>query len=659
MATNYEATAKAILAQVGPENVTSLTHCQTRLRFVVKDRSKIDDKAIEKIDDVKGVFYGSGQYQVIIGTGVVNKVYDAIDQLHEVNAIYGKDDDDAADTGNNNASGAKESWVKRAMAMLSGIFVPIIPVIAATGLFLGLKSAFTSPQVLKLFGAVPSDIPASLTQVTSVLTDTVFAFLPALIVWSTFRYFKGTPIIGIVIGLMLVSPILPNAYSVAGGTVKAIHLFGFIPIVGSQGSVLTALVAGFIGAKLERFYRRHMPDVMEQILTPFLTMLTTFIIMILGVGPVVHWIELGMVTGVKALIGLPFGLGGFLVGAAYPLMVLIGIHQTMIMIETSLLANTGFNPLITLEAMYGFANLGVALAIIIRAKSNKAKATSIGAFMSQLFGVSEPTLFGVLIRYNFKPLIITVLTSGVGAAFLSIFHVQANSYGLAVLPSYLMYIYNGHALIFYTIISILTVVVAFLATSAFAIPKEILIPDEDDNAVNAVVTTKVQDDEVYSPVAGTTVALDQVPDPVFASGMMGNGLGIQTDNPGVTNIYAPQAGKMSIVADTGHAYGLITDAGMEILIHIGIDTVSLKGAPFEVKVKAGDTVKQGQLLGTFDKAAIVAAKLDPTVLVIITNSKDYKQVEPVSEQTVTPGSAIIALQKEAVTMDQVSPVTSK
>lgn len=146
MATNYEAMAKAILAQVGPDNVTSLTHCQTRLRFVVKDRSKIDDKAIEKIADVKGVFYGSGQYQVIIGTGVVNKVYDAIDQLHEVNAIYGKDDDDAADTGNNNESGAKESWVKRAMAMLSGIFVPIIPVIAATGLFLGLKSAFTSPK---------------------------------------------------------------------------------------------------------------------------------------------------------------------------------------------------------------------------------------------------------------------------------------------------------------------------------------------------------------------------------------------------------------------------------------------------------------------------------------------------------------------------------
>lgn len=407
---------------------------------MVKNRQSIDDKKIEQLDGIKGVFYGSGQYQVIIGTGVVNDVYDAIDRLHVVNTIYGKDDAPSGKQDPNDNS--HKTVVQRIMAMLSGIFIPIIPVIAATGLFLGLQSAFTNAQVLKLFGAVPADIPANVNTVISVLTGTVFSFLPALIVWSTFRYFKGTPIVGIVIGLMLVSPSLPNAYSVADGSAKAIMLFNHIPIIGSQGSVLTALVAGFIGAKLERYFHKHVPNVLDQILTPFLTMLVTFGIMILGVGPIVHWLEQGMVAGVEALIHLPFGIGGFLIGAAYPLMVLIGIHQMMIAIETSLLAATHLNPLITLEAMYGFANLGVALAMFVRSRSKKAKANFMGAFSSQLFGVSEPTLFGILIRYNFKPLIVTVVTSGLGAAVLSLLDVAANTYGLAVIPSYLILNYS-------------------------------------------------------------------------------------------------------------------------------------------------------------------------------------------------------------------------
>ena len=577
MTKDYSELAQQIVDLVGIDNIQSVTHCQTRLRFVVKNRKSIDDKAIKNLDLVKGVFFGSGQYQVIIGTGIVNDVYDAIDKLGTVNAIYGKDDTTETETDDDNENKTK---LQRFMAMLSGIFIPIIPVIAATGLFLGLQSAFTNAQVLKLFGAVPSDIPANVNTIISVLTGTVFSFLPALIVWSTFRYFKGTPIIGIVIGLMLVSPSLPNAYSVAGGTAKAIMLFGHIPVIGSQGSVLTALVAGFIGAKMEIYFHKHVPNVLDQIITPFLTMLLTFGIMILGVGPIVHWVENLMVSGVEGVINLPFGIGGFLIGAAYPLMVLVGIHQMMIAIETSLLAATHLNPLIVLEAMYGFANLGVALAMIIRTKSKKSKATFVGALSSQLFGVSEPTLFGILIRYNFKPLIVTVLTSGFGAAILSIFKVAANSYGLAVVPSYLMYIYNARDLIIYTIVSLLTVVVAFVATNMFAIPKDILVEDPDSNAKNPI-----QDNTVYSPITGKTVALDKVSDPVFASGMMGEGIAIApNETTDKVNIYAPQTGKLTVVADTGHAYGLTTDSGIEILIHIGIDTVSLPGKGFTTNV---------------------------------------------------------------------------
>lgn len=636
MAKDYSKLAQQIVEQVGLDNIESVTHCQTRLRFVVKNRKLIDDKKIENLDLVKGVFFGSGQYQVIIGTGLVNDVYSAIDKLGTVNAIYGKDD---VNSGESNVNNENKTKLQRFMAMLSGIFIPIIPVIAATGLFLGLQSAFTNAQVLKLFGAVPSDIPTSVNTVISVLTGTVFSFLPALIVWSTFRYFKGTPIVGIVIGLMLVSPTLPNAYDVAGGTAKAIMLFGHIPVIGSQGSVLTALVAGYIGANMENYFHKHVPNVLDQIITPFLTMLLTFGIMILGVGPIVHWIENVMVAGVESVIHLPFGIGGFLIGAAYPLMVLVGIHQMMIAIETSLLAATHLNPLITLEAMYGFANLGVALAMIIRSKSKKSKATFVGAFSSQLFGVSEPTLFGVLIRYNFKPLIVTVLTSGFGAAALSILNVAANSYGLAVVPSYLMYIYNARDLIIYTIVSILTVIVAFIATNMFAIPKEILIED-------VVNKEKIKDNVVYAPIDGHTLALDKVNDPVFASGMMGQGIAIKPDGSAKVNIYAPQTGKLNIVADTGHAYGLTTDSGTEILIHIGIDTVSLKGKSFTINTKADQIVNKGDLLGSFDPKVIKENKLDDTVMVIITNSKDYMNIESQPDENISHGSALIALQQE-------------
>ena len=631
---DFTEVAKQLIEIIGKDNIISVTHCETRLRFVVKNRKIINDDRIQSLNGVKGVFYGSGQYQVIFGTGVVNDAYEAIDKLHEVNAIYGKDDA----PGEENSEDVKnQSWGKRFMAMLAGIFIPII---AATGLFLGLKSTFTNPQVLKLFGMVPSQIPANLTTVITVLTDTVFSFLPALIVWSTFRYFKGTPIVGIVLGLMLVSPVLPNAYSVANGSAKAIMLFGHIPVIGAQGSVLTALVAGYIGAKSEQFFRKHMPDVIEQIMTPFMTLLVTFAVMIIGIGPVVHWVENLLISGVESVINLPFGIGGFLIGAAYPLMVVVGIHQMMIAIETSLLAATHLNPLITLEAMYGFANLGVALAIFLRAKSRTAKQDSVSAMAAQLFGVSEPTIFGVLIRYNLKPLFVTVLSSGIGAAVLSIFKVAANTYGLAVLPSYLMYIYNFRDLLIYAIISVLTVILAFVLTNLFAIPEQVL--HEDRKRVNP---TEVKDLAVYAPISGETEALDKVNDQVFASGMMGKGLAINPTDKGKINVYAPNNGAMTVVAKTGHAYGLKTNSGVEILVHLGIDTVSLKGKGFETKVKVGDKVNAGQLLGSFDINYIKSQKLDPTVMVLITNSKDYKSIETI-DGSVKEGKQIIAIQAE-------------
>ena len=277
---------------------------------------------------------------------------------------------------------------------------------------------------------------------------------------------------------MLVSPILPNAYAVAdpNSGVEALRIFG-IPIVGCQGSVITAIITGFLGANLEKKLRKVMPNVLDLIFTPFIVMLVMLVVVFLGIGPVMHNIELGMVGLIEKLIELPFGIGGFAIGVIYPLSVLTGLHHTFVMIETSLLANTGFNPLITLCAMYGFANVGVCLGFALKAKKESIRATSIGAMLSQLFGISEPVLFGLLIRYKFRPLYVTLLTSGIGAAILSIFRIQSNSYGLAVVPSYLMYIYEGRQLLFYTLISLGCVALAFVLTCIFAVPKELTIEE--------------------------------------------------------------------------------------------------------------------------------------------------------------------------------------
>lgn len=600
----YNKIAREIIALIGEDNIISVTHCATRLRVMVKDRDLIDDKKMEKVDEVKGVFFTSGQYQIILGTGIVNKVYAEVENIG-VKTLSKKEQDEAV---KNNEKG-----IKRMMRTLADIFVPIIPVIAATGLFLGLKGCLFNDSVLALFGLSSAHIPAYIQTLVSVLTETAFAFLPAIIVWSAFKVFGGTPVVGLVIGLMLVSPILPNAYSVADpkSGVEAVMAFGFIPIVGCQGSVLTAIVTGLIGANLEKWFRKHMPNVLDLIFTPFFVMLITMLVILLGVGPVMHTIELKMVAIIRALIDLPLGIGGFIIGFTYPLAVITGLHHTYVMIETSLLANTGFNALITLCAMYGFANIGTCLAFIKKSKNEHVKQTAVGAMLSQLFGISEPVLFGIQLRFNLKPLIIMCTTSGIGAALLSIFHIQSNSYGLAVLPSYLMYIYEGHQLLYYFLVSVFVVVLCFILTYLFGIPQEAINPDKEDLTA---------DEYFVSPAKGKIIALEEVPDKTFSQKLLGDGFAIDiTDG----KIIAPISGKLETVFPSGHAFG-IKGANGEVLLHIGIGTVSLNGEGFDVKVKQGDFVKQGDVLVNVDLDKIHQLGKSTLTMVLFTEGNKVK-----------------------------------
>ncbi|MEG0749053.1 MAG: glucose PTS transporter subunit EIIB, partial [Carnobacterium sp.] len=260
-----ERIAKEVIAAVGgKENIQSIAHCATRLRIMVNKEEAIDKEAVENIDKVKGAFFNSGQFQIIFGTGTVNKIYEEVVGLGASAGSTSEMKQEAKKQGN---------VFQRMIRTFGDVFVPIIPVLVATGLFMGLRGLLTQEQVLAIFGMAPTDISANFLMYTEVLTDTAFAFLPALVAWSSFKVFGGSPVIGIVLGLMLVNPALPNAYEVAAGTVNPITMFGFIPVVGYQGTVLPAFIAGFVGAKLERWIRKYVPEYLDLLLTPFLTLL--------------------------------------------------------------------------------------------------------------------------------------------------------------------------------------------------------------------------------------------------------------------------------------------------------------------------------------------------------------------------------------------------
>lgn len=613
---NYRETAQQIVEVVGRDNIVSATHCATRLRLIVKNKEAIDEKKLEKIPFVKGTFFNAGQYQIILGTGIVNKVYAEIEQMN-LKTLSKQEQDTIVKE--------QQKGIKRLMRILGDIFVPIIPVIAATGLFLGLKGCVFNDNVLGLFGLSSAMIPAYIVTLVNVLTETAFAFLPAIICWSAYKVFGGMPVIGIVLGLMLVSPILPNAYSVAspGSGVEAVMAFGRIPIVGCQGSVLTAILTALIGAKLEQKLRKIMPNALDLIMTPFLVMLITFLVVILGIGPVMHIVELKLVEVVELLIQIPFGIGGFIIGATYPLLVITGLHHTYTMIETSLLANTGFNPVITLCAMYGFANVGTCLAFFVKSKKESIRQTAVGAMLSQLFGISEPVLFGIQLRYNLRPLLIMLCSSGLGAALLSVLHIKSNSYGLAVLPSYLMYIYEWRQLLWYFLISVASVTLCFTLTCMFGIPKEVLTADDEEES--EANESKGSDQEITSPVSGKLIAIETVKDPTFAQKILGDGFAV-IPSDGI--IKAPADGHIEMAYETGHAVGMTTANGCELIIHVGIDTVALGGAGFELLVKNGQNVKKGDVLIRVDLETLEKEGKDPAVMVIFTGSGQIEKQNP-------------------------------
>ena len=622
---NQDIAKKVIEALGGRENVNSVAHCATRLRVMVKDEGKIKKEVIENLDKVQGAFFNSGQYQIIFGTGTVNKMYDEVVALGLPTSSKEDMKAEAAKQGN---------WFQRAIRTFGDVFVPIIPVIVATGLFMGLRG---------LLNALGITLPEDVTIYSQILTDTAFIILPGLVVWSTFRVFGGNPAVGIVLGMMLVSGSLPNAWAVAsGGEVTAMNFFGFIPVVGLQGSVLPAFIIGVVGAKFEKAVRKVVPDVIDLLVTPFVTLLVMSILGLFVIGPVFHVVENYILIATKAILSMPFGLGGFLIGGVHQLIVVSGVHHIFNLLEVQLLAADHANPFNAIITAAMTAQGAATVAVGVKTKNPKLKTLAFPAALSAFLGITEPAIFGVNLRFR-KPFFLSLIAGAIGGGLASILGLAGTGNGITIIPGTMLYVGNGQLLQYLLMVAV-SFVLGFALTYMFGYEDEKEVASEvaTERLVQEETTGNIpvapQNETIQTPIVGDVVALADVNDPVFSSGAMGQGIAVK---PSQGVVYAPADAEVSIAFATGHAYGLKTANGAEILIHVGIDTVTMNGEGFEQKVAQGDKVKAGDVLGTFDSSKIAAAGLDDTTMVIVTNTADYASVTPVASGSVVKGDAII------------------
>ena len=624
MAMDYTKCAKEIFDTVGGRsNLVSAAHCATRLRLVTVDNSKINMKKLENIDGVKGVFSNNGQLQLIIGTGTVNKVYDEFLKVSGMTAAT-KEEVKAA-------AAAKQPVFKRMIKALGDVFVPILPAIVASGLMMGLVEA--------LGKAMPAFAGSDWYGILDLFSNTAFTFLPILIAVSAARVFGGNIFLGAVIGMIMIHPNLINAWSVASmdaADIPVWHLFGFsIRQVGYQGHVIPVIIAVWIMCKLENWLHKHVPEMIDLFVTPLCTVLITGFLTIGLIGPVFSTAETYVLEFASWIITVGHGIGAMIMGAIYPITVVCGIHHMYNVIEAGMLASDGVNIWMPIASAANFAQGAACLAVGLKARNYKTKSISIPSALSAALGITEPAIFGVNLRFM-KPLVCGMAGGAVGALLGSIFHIGATSYGVTGIPGFLTTLdYSAQ----YAIMLAVSFAVAFALTwftwKEDPEDAKVTAAKTDDAPTAEPTATEETAEEVtvdgtakklYAPIQGTIVPRNEIPDDTFAAGVLGNGVGIDPEE-GV--VVAPFDGEISSVTDTKHAIGITGPADMEVLIHVGVDTVNMKGDGFELLVEEGQKVKAGQKLMTFDIAKIKAAGYSPVAAVLLTNSDDYPEFKVV------------------------------
>ena len=646
---DYNKTAADILKNIGgKENLISAAHCATRLRLVIADNSKADRTALENVDGVKGVFEASGQLQIIIGTGLVNKVYDEFISLADISAASKDEVKEAA--------AAKQSIFKRAIKTLGDVFVPIIPAIVASGLLMGLLEG--------LCNVFPQMAQSGTYTIIHLFSNAAFVFLPVLIAVSAAKVFGGNQYLGAVIGMIMIHPDLMNAWSVAGAETipTADAWFGLydINLVGYQGHVIPVVIAVWFMCKLEKKLHKIVPEIIDLFVTPLVTVLVTGYCTLTIFGPVFSTLENWVLEGVQYLINIPFGIGALITGGLYAPTVVAGVHHMYNALEAGLLSSTGLNIWMPIATAANTAQGAAALALALKTKNKKTKSMALPASLSAFLGITEPAIFGVNLRY-FKCFIAGCIGGAVGALYASIAHIGASAYGITGIFGFLI---TTDYTVQYALTMVISVSIAFILSWVFykeepvSAPTAANIPETDtkeEKAANAVENvaenangnaTKAQTEAdnitICAPLTGNAVPLSEVPDETFASEALGKGFAIA---PSEGLVKASFDGTVTMVYETGHAIGLESDSGAELLIHIGINTVELGGKYYKTLVTEGQKITTGANLIEFDLTAIEKEGYPVITPVIVTNSDDFKEITLLKEGNCQSGKEICRIKQ--------------
>ena len=652
MALDYRRAAQEILDAIGgPGNVVSAAHCATRLRLVLADDAKVDQAAVDSAAGAKGNFKASGQLQVIYGTGTVNKVYDEFIALGHITAATKAEVKEAAAQQQTNP-------FMRAIKLLGDVFVPIIPAIVASGLLLGIMSALS---FMDANGFIALDTNNAWYQILNLVSNTAFTFLQILIGFSAAKAFGANPYLGAVVGMLLINPGLQNANTVA--TEGVLQTYPVIPGLysiewtGYQGHVIPIVIACGILAFIEKRLHKVVPETFDLFVTPLVSVAATAYVTMLAVGPIFVWAENAILGGIQFLLTLPLGLGSLIMGALYAPTVVTGIHQMYTTIDLGQIATYGVTYWLPLASAANIGQAGAALAVALKTKDVKVRSLALPSSLSAFMGITEPAIFGVNLRF-FKPFVAGCIGGGLGAMFASIVGLAAAGTGVTGIFGILLCLSQP---VQYVIMFAISGVVAFAISYALYKDPEAATPaekpvvlasvsapatDAANAAADAAVATvtdaapAVRAEVLLAPMTGAAIRMTEVPDPVFASEAMGTGAAVR---PTEGRLVAPAAGTVTVLAETGHALGMTTEAGAEVLMHIGIDTVTLEGKPFAAHVKVGDRVEAGQLLMDVDLDAIRAAGLDPVTPVIVTNTDAYTSVTPNVGTPVSAGDPLVEL----------------
>lgn len=615
MALDYAKCAKEIFENLGGrENLVSAAHCATRLRLVTVDNSKVNMKKLENIEGVKGVFSNSGQLQLIIGTGTVNKVYE---EFLKVSGMTAATKDDVK-----KAAAASQPLPKRMVKALGDVFVPILPAIVAAGLMMGLVEALG-----KFFPAFAgSDIYGWM----NLVANTAIVYLPVLVAVSAARVFGGNIFLAATIGMLLMHMNLLSAWTAASdpSQIQYWHILCFnIRQVNYQGHIIPIIISIWLMCQIEKRLHKIVPEMIDLFVTPLITVFATAFLTMTIIGPVFMVVEDNILDVVKALLALPLGIGSFICGALYPLFVVCGIHHMFNVLEAGMIAESGMNLWLPVSCSANFAMCMACVAVFVKSRSTKTKSLALPAGLSASLGITEPAIFGINLRFV-TPLVCGMVGAAFGAAVGSVIGVYGSAYGVTGIPGFLI---TTHCTLQYVIMLAIAGAIAFVLT--YIVWKEEKTegeateePAAEPKAEEAAPAVEANSNaaDIYCPITGNVIPREDIPDPIFAGGILGDGAGIE---PEIGEVYAPFDGKISSVTDSKHAIGLEGPAGLEVLIHVGIDTVQMNGDGFEVFVKAGDTVKAGDKLMNFSIDKIKAAGYSTTTAFVIANTDAYSKID--------------------------------